>query len=122
MTINRQVLLGATTACITIGAILWAYNWHYRRDTWPVDIQIAVLGSQIAGAGSLLAWEGYSAYGEGMHRWRYKIDERSEQLKGLCTNQEISNCKFTRTRRVNDGVVQTVHYSDGILIVEEVWS
>lgn len=122
MRINRKIVIGAILVSVAVGALSLAYGWYYRRYQWPIEIQKALLGRQVVEAKSLMDQEGYSAYGEGMFRWRYKIDKENKQLTILCRRQAIAVCKFSRTRQLSDGVTQTVTYSDGVLILEEVWS
>jgi len=119
---NRKISLSVIIACVAVGALSGAYNLYYRAYGWPLEIQKGVLGGQVGDVASLLEREGYSAYGEGMFRWRYRVDKGNKRLAALCGNQAIPVCRFTRTRRLDDGVIQSAHYSDGILILEEVWS
>ena len=121
MKLRRNVLIGLIVLA-GIGAVWVGYNWYYRTYKWPAEIQTSVLGSQIVDSASLLKREGYSHYGEGMFRWRYRIGSENPNLAWQCGNQTIEACRFTKTRRLADGVVQTATYSNGILTLEEVWN
>jgi hypothetical protein len=118
---RRNILIGLIVLA-GIGAVWVGYKWYYRTYKWPAEIQTSVLGSRIVDSRSLLDREGYSHFGEGVFRWRYRIGSENTNLTKQCGDQPKDTCRFTKTRRLEDGVVQTATYSDGILIVEEVWS
>ena len=122
--INRKAALVAVGTCIAIGILLYAHDYHYRRYTWPADIQTKVLGgTQITDGATLVSWESDSVvYGEGGFKWTFRLNVRNDHLKRLCGAQPVLKCKFTRSRHLSDGVDLFVEYADGILIIEEAWS
>jgi hypothetical protein len=122
MKTNQRLIIKVIVAAFIIGASLWAYNWHYRRYTWPAEIQSGLLGHVVASADELVRQEGNSAYGEGMFRWEYKMRNGSQHLQRLCAGKPLSTCEFTRSRQLEEGVSQAVRYYRGLLTVEEVWS
>ena len=75
----------------------------------------------LAKAEWLVASDGFSAYGEGVFRWNYKIPPDAEKLRLICGHQGATACRFMKSKRLNDGVAQSVTYADGLLTVEEVW-
>lgn len=117
---NRLAIV-VLLACAMLGFACAAYSWYYRAYTWPDEIQTNVVGARLVNAKLLRRQEGYSHYGEGMHRWYYNVQEGNKEVAQLCGNQSVSTCSFTKTRRLSDGVVQTVDYNRGSLILEEVW-
>ncbi len=122
MAIDRKIILAIALACMVIGGLAAAHGWYFRRYAWPAEIQQNLFGRQIASSDSLLTQEGFSAYGEGMFRWRYQVEAGGKAWDALCLNHTFADCKFTKTRRLDDGVDQTASYADGILTLEEVWS
>jgi hypothetical protein len=80
-----------------------------------------VIGEQLANATMLVSSEGFSAYGEGVFRWRYKVTGDVSKIRSLCGVQDLSICRFTRTKNLKDGVILTVTYEKEILTVEETW-
>lgn len=122
MKLKRRSLIAVLAAILLLGAALWGWNWHYRRDVWPKEIQASVLGAQVVGPDELASSEGFSAYGEGAFRWTYRIGTKDLMaLAEYCNGQELETCRFTKSKRLNDGVVQSVTYSDGVLTIEEIW-
>jgi hypothetical protein len=122
MTVGKRRILGTLVAVFLVGVSLGAYNWHYRRYTWPAEIQSGLLGNVVAGADDLVRQEGYSAYGEGMFRWEYRMRSDNQYLPRLCDSEPLSTCEFTRSRQLEEGVSQVIRYSRGFLTVEEIWS
>lgn len=122
MRLNRKGLFLAIIALAVVASGLAARDWYYTRYIWPREIQQEVLGSLLAPSRSLVAYEGYSHYGQGMYRWRYKIDLASKELEALCAGQKIDKCMFSRSRVISEDVRQVVSYEGGILTVEEDWS
>lgn len=118
----RSIALRAVLLCIIISVPLLCYQIYYLLVKWSSEIQNNVLGSTIVGFGALDKREGYSSYGEGVHRWYYDVDKTSTKLIKVCGIQNVERCKFTRTFRVSDNVRQTAVYSNGVLMLEEVWS
>lgn len=122
MKLSQRLLIVALAGIVLVGAALWGWNWQYRRYAWPKEIQTSVLGVQVVGSDELMSSEGFSAYGEGMFRWMYRVSpEDFIPLAQYCNGQEVSACQFTRTKRLSDGVVQSVTYAEGVLTVEELW-
>lgn len=120
--ISRRGLLMSVAGLTVIAAAWSSWTWYYRSFVWPREIQTSILGSPIVDGRSLLGREGYSHYGEGMFRWRYRIYDGNSELARHCPDQRLTDCEFTKSRRVSAGVVQSITYSDGVLTVEEVWS
>lgn len=108
-----------TFGCMTIGFVL--YNWYYTRYLWPADIQRSVTGVELALPSALSNYDGFSAYGQGAHQWRYDTVE-NPRLRQMCSPTPVSRCRFSKTRRLSSDVEQTVSFKAGVLIVEEVWS
>jgi hypothetical protein len=78
---------------------------------------------EIVRSDALIDREGSSAYGEGAFRWRYRVDPRDPRLKPFCPAARTSKaCRFTRSRRISEGVDIYVSYSDGVMTLEEFWS
>jgi hypothetical protein len=122
MTVSRALLVRITAGVILITAILLGWNWHYCRYEWPDEIQVRVLGTAVAGAEDLVSYERFSAYGEGAFRWTYRIaGPRQAPLAKYCKGNVLDGCRITKTKRLNEGVVQSVTYVEGTLIVEEIW-
>lgn len=122
MRVNRRFLLAALTAILLLSVTLFVWNWHCRRYAWPQEIQISVLGVQVARCDELVSSEGFSAYGQGVFRWTYRIAAKgSSPLAQFCYGHGPDTCQFSKTKRLNDGVVQSVTYDDGMLTVEEIW-
>jgi len=119
---NRRTVIAALAGIVLASAIVTAWNWHYRRHVWPNEIQAGGPGTQVVGSDELASFEDFSAYGEGVFRWTYEISAAErDSLAKYCSGQEPGVCLFSRSRRLNDGVVQSVTYGDGALTVEEVW-
>lgn len=121
MILTRRSIVVAVLAVGCVGIGLALYDWYYTRYIWPAEIQRSVAGGQLAPASALVNYDGFSAYGQGAHRWRYDAVE-SPRLRQKCAARPISGCRFTETRRLNSDVEQTVSFEAGVLIVEEIWS
>lgn len=121
MTLNRRSIVAAILAlgCAAIGLAL--YNWYYTRYLWPASVQRSVAGAELVSGSDLVNYDGFSAYGQGSHRWRYDAGD-NPRLRQMCAPKPVSTCRFVRTRRLNSDVEQTVSFTAGTLIVEEVWS
>lgn len=121
MTVTRRSIVVAVLSlgCVGIGFAL--YNWYYIRYLWPADIQRSVAGVELASASALINYDGFSVYGQGIHRWMYEAIE-NPRLRKMCAPKPISNCRFSRTRSLTSDVQQAVSFEGGVLIVEEVWS
>jgi hypothetical protein len=120
--LSRRGLFLAVIALVVVVLGLVARDWYYTRYVWPREIQQEVLGKLLAPSRSLVAYEGYSHYGQGMFRWRYKMDPASKELAALCAEQTIDKCVFSRSRVISEDVREVVSYEGGILTVEEDWS
>ncbi len=122
MRFNRRTVIAALAGLVLVSAVAMGWNWHYRRHVWPKEIQAGVLGAQVVGSDELTTSEGFSAYGEGVFRWTYRISAADRtSLAQYCKGQELSDCRFSMSRQLNDGVFQSVTYRHGMLPVEEVW-
>jgi hypothetical protein len=111
-----------TALAVGCGAIgLLSYNWYYTRFLWPASVQRSVVGAELVSNSELNNYDGFTAYGQGAHRWTYDVVGNSH-LRKMCAPQPLSTCSFVRTRRLNSDVEQTVKLKTGVLIVEEVWS
>ena len=121
MTRTRKSILVVVLALGCIGVGLAIYDWYFKRYLWPAAIQRSVAGVELTNGATLISYDGYSAYGQGAHRWRFDAVEDAP-LRQICGSSPISNCRFVRTRRLNGDVEQTVSYERGVLVVEEVWS
>jgi hypothetical protein len=118
----RMYVLVASVACSALAGLYVAHNWYYRRYVWPCEIQQQLLGGLLAPSNSLLEYDGYSHYGQGAFRWRYKVEQHSKLLGKLCGNQRLDQCVFHRTRMLSDDLTQSVSYRSGVLTVEEDWT
>lgn len=117
----RYVLIAAF-ACAALATLYCVQNWYYEHYVGPREIQQQLLGGLLAPSSSLLDYDGYSHYGQGAFRWRYKVDPHSKLLGTLCGDQRIDQCVFHRTRMLSDDVTQSIRYEAGVLTVEEDWS
>ena len=123
MTRKRKLILWALLAAAAVAASSLAYNWYYRARIWPAELQRNLLGSEIALPDALIDRQGSSAYGEGMFRWRYRVDPRDPRLKQFCPGARTPQaCRFTRSRRIAEGVKIYASYSGGVMTLEEIWS
>lgn len=123
MTRKQKLLVWAFPVVAALAALALAYDWYYRTRIWPAELQRNLLGSEIVRPEALIDRAGSSAYGEGMFRWRYRVDPRDPRLKKFCPAALTSQpCRFTRSRRITEGVDIYVSYSDGVMTFEEVWS
>lgn len=121
MRLGRKSMLVGCLILVVAGAVFALHNWYYRRYLWPAEIQRNVVGVELAAGASLIGRESFSAYGQGMHRWKYDVSGGAG-LQRMCGVRLIKDCRFVQTRRVSSDVEQTLSYQDGILVVEEVWS
>jgi hypothetical protein len=121
VTLTKRSIIVVVLAlgCVSVGLAI--YDWYYKRYLWPAHIQRSVAGVELTSGATLINYDGYSAYGQGAHRWRYDAAENAP-LRRICAPSPIDSCRFIRTRRLNSDVEQTVSYEKGVLIVEEVWS
>jgi hypothetical protein len=117
-----KYVLVAAVACAALAGLSAAQRWYYRHYVWPREIQQQLLGGQLAPSSSLVEYDGYSHYGQGAFRWRYKVEQQSKLLGTLCGDQRVDQCVFHRTRMLSDDVTQSVSYERGVLTVEEDWS
>lgn len=117
---KKRVLLVISLVGIGIAAFI-ARDWYNRRYVWPIEIQQALLGGLLAPSSALIQQEGYSHFGQGMYRWRYRVDPKTELLRSLCGPQRIDTCVFTKSRMVSSNVGQIVGYQTSVLTVEEDW-
>jgi hypothetical protein len=122
MRISKKVIFITILSAIMLAVILLSYGWYYIHYIWPEEIQANVLGRSVVGNNFLLKREGYSHYGEGEFRWEYRVARENREVVALCYPKSITVCSFRKSRRINEGVEQTVVYVNGVLIVEEVWS
>ena len=82
-----------------------------------------MLGLELARPDAQIDREGSSAYGEGMFRWRYRVDPRDPRLKQFCPAAPTpEGCRFKRKRRIAEGVDIYVSYAGGVMTLEEWWS
>lgn len=121
MKLGRKSMLIASLILVVAGAAFALHNWYYRRYLWPAEIQRNVVGVELANGASLIGRESFSAFGQGMHRWRYEVSGGAG-LQRMCGFRSIKDCRFVQSRRVSSEVEQTLSYQDGILVVEEIWS
>jgi hypothetical protein len=120
---NRTHAIAISLATITLAAVTcFTYNWYYNKYIWPEEIQISVIGRRIVGPGSLIDRVGYSHYGEGMFRWRYRVGATNGWVRSVCGIQTTGSCNYTKSRQISADVSQTITYSNGVVILEEVWS
>ena len=108
MRVSTPLIARVIVVTLIMGTALWAYNWYYRRYTWPAEIQSGLLGHIVANADDLVRQEGNSSYGEGMFRWEYRLSGGSQHLQRLCDGKPLSVCEFTKSRQLEVGVSQTV--------------
>jgi hypothetical protein len=118
----RKLILLSLAVPAAIAAALAGHHWYFQRYLWPAEIQSNLLGNQIADSDALIRREGYSAYGEGAFRWYYRVDSRRPELTRLCRGQPSATCRFTKSHKLREGIEQTVYYSNGVLLLEEIWS
>lgn len=118
-----RVLLLVLGPLIGVVAIaIPTYDWYYTKYVWPETIQREVLGVVLSASGELINHEGFSHYGQGMYRWRFRISKNSQLLNRFCIGQELAHCKFSRSREVSPDLARIVSYEEGILSVEEDWT
>lgn len=118
---SNLAVLFCGTLCLAAGT--WLYDRYSFSVRWPAQIQREVLGTEIAFGDGLISKERhFSQFGEGMARWRYKIEASNAAAQRLCGRIPVSKCSFVRTRRVEEGVEVSASLSGGILMLEEVWS
>ena len=123
MTRKRKLLLWVLLAAAAAAASALAYDHYYRTRIWPAGLQQTLLGQEIAGSDALIDRIGSSAYGEGMFRWRYRVDPNDPRLKSYCPVALTPQaCRFTRSRRLAEGVDIYASYSSGVLTLQEFWS
>lgn len=119
-------------AVLAAGAVLVIMVWHsynqarsdylaYRDSEWPTEIQVKVLGRQLAGPESLFSVADEIKMGQGVITWKYKIDPKSKSIIEICAGTQIENCTFYRYSNPKDNVDQYVRYKNGLLIVQEAW-
>lgn len=122
MRMTRNQLLYVTSALIiSVSVLTYIYHCYYNKNIWPADIQTHLFGRQIVNRESLVAQEGFSHYGQGMFRWTYNIKMTNSEIKILCGNQDITECNFSREKKLNDDVILTSRFSNDTLILEEIW-
>jgi hypothetical protein len=123
LTRGRKLFLWGLFAAAAVAASLLIYQHYYRARVWPAELQRDLLGVQIAEPDALIDRDGSSAYGEGMFRWRYRVDPRDPRLRKFCpAASRWEACRFTRRRRIAEGVDVYVTYSGGVMLLEEIWS
>lgn len=120
---KRSTLAALLCGMLCLAAGFWLYDRHIFSVRWPAKVQREVLGFEIAFADSLISKESsFSQFGEGFARWRYKIRASNAAVQGLCGNIPVSQCSFSRARRLEEGVEVSASLADGILTLEEIWS
>ena len=101
---------------------MWAYDWYYRAFVWPVQIQRETLGRQIAARDDLTGQSASQAYGQGLFRWTYHLEEDAAWADLCQPRGPNQSCTFSRVRAIDGGKVRLIAtYENKTLILEEVW-
>jgi hypothetical protein len=122
VTPRTRIILVSAVAAIVIAASVYARGYYNFRYGWPRKVQNEVLGFEIADPSRLVSKEGRASYGQGLHRWRYRVDPGNERVRQLCGPQRMDTCRITRSRTIEKGVDLTVGVDAGIITVSEEWS
>lgn len=122
MILIRKHVVVVVSLCVIIVAIYTAYTWYRRYYVWPIEIQQQLLGKTLAPPSSLIEYEGFSHYAQGLFRWTYKVEVASEVLASLCGDQAVDICVLKKSRVISKDVSQTANYNAGILTITEEWN
>lgn len=109
------LLAGAT---LVLGGVTHHAYWINKR--WPELIQSETLGHVVTTDSKLVSREGSSAYGQGLYRWTYQLSVGD--IAAICGKAIRQACQLNKHLHTKDGVDRIVAYSDGTLVLEEIWN